>query len=229
MSFEHWGYLGILLVLLACSLGLPLPEDVPLLTGGLLCYKGLASVWLMIPIGLIGVLSGDFFLFWLGKRFGHHIVEHRLFRKLVNPSRLLTAEKLFAHHGYKIIFVGRFLPGLRPMLWVACGVLRVPFWIFAAVNGAAACISVPTLILLGKFFGHSISQIQRDVRQATHALLLIIGLLTLAAVGYYFHKRQKGLIDAEGPEPKVDAETLAHMPPAADPADVGGAARQPAP
>jgi membrane protein DedA with SNARE-associated domain len=171
----------------------------------------------MIPIGLIGVLSGDFFLFWLGRRFGHHVVEHRFLRKLVNPSRLLTAEKLFARHGFKIIFVGRFLPGMRPMLWVACGVLRVPFWIFVAVNGAAACISVPTLILLGKFFGHSIDRVQQDVRQVTHLLLLAAGILLLAGFALYFHKRQKGLIEESGGEAKVDAETLAHLPPAASP------------
>src|SRR4029079_5938044 len=99
MNFEHWGYLGVLFVLLLCSLGLPLPEDVPLLTGGLLCYRGLASLWIMIPVGLLGVLGGDFFLYGLGKRFGHRIVEHKLLRKLVNPSRLVTAEHLFERHG----------------------------------------------------------------------------------------------------------------------------------
>ena len=73
--------------------GSPLPEDVPLLTGGWLCYKGLANVWIMILVGLVGVLSGDFLLFSLGRRFGHQIMEHRLFRKLVNPSRLVKAER----------------------------------------------------------------------------------------------------------------------------------------
>ncbi len=214
MNLEHWGYLGILLWLIACSLGLPFPEDVPLLAGGLLCYKGLARVWLMIPIAMVGVLSGDFFLYWLGKRFGHHVVEHRILRRLINPSRLVTAERLFTRHGIKIIFIGRFLPGLRPMIWVACGVLRVPFWIFAMVNGAAACISVPTLILLGRFFGHSIDRVQQDVRTVTHMILIAAGAGVLIAAAVYFHRRQKRLIAAAGGEPPVDAETLAHLPPA---------------
>ena len=217
MNFEHWGYLGIFVVLLACSLGLPLPEDVPLLTGGLLCYRGITHVWLMIPVCFAGVLGGDIFLFWLGRRFGHRVVEHRLLRRLVNPSRLMTAERLFARHGFKIIFVGRFLPGLRPMLWVACGVLRVPTWVFAAVNGTAACISVPTLVLLGKFFGHSYDHIRDRVRHVTHMILLVVALIALAGFAYYFHKRQKGLLAEAGAEPQIDAETLAHLPPAAPP------------
>jgi len=194
MNFEHFGYLGILLVLLLCGLGLPIPEDVPLVTGGWLCYEGLANVWIMILVGLVGVLSGDFFLFWLGRRFGHQITEHRLFRKLVNPSRLAKAERLFERHGFKIIFFGRFLPGLRPMLWVVCGISRVPTWIFATTNGAAACISVPTLVLLGKWFGHSIHKVQHDIRNVMHLILLIAVMVALAATGYYIHKQQKRLL-----------------------------------
>lgn len=229
MNLEHWGYLGILLWLTLCSLGLPLPEDVPLLAGGLLCYKGHASVWLMIPICMIGVLGGDFFLFWLGRHFGHHIVEHRFFRKLINPSRLLMAERLFEKHGVKIIFIGRFLPGLRPMIWVACGVLQVRTWVFASVNGLAACVSVPTLVLLGRFFGHSIDRVQQDVRQVSHMVLLVVAVAALAGVGIYFHRRQKRLIDAAGGEPTVDAETLSHLPPAADASEVAQASHSPPP
>jgi len=205
MNFEHFGYLGILVVLLLCGLGLPIPEDVPLLTGGWLCYKGLANVWIMIPVGLVGVLSGDFFLFWLGRRFGHQIMEHRLFRKLVNPSRLVKAERLFERHGFKIGFVCRFLPGLRPMLWVACGVSRVPAWVFATTNGAAACISVPTLVLLGKWFGHSIHKVQQDVRNVMYLILLIAGAAALAGTAYYIHKQQRGLLSEDAGEDAANA------------------------
>ena len=205
MNFEHFGYLGILVVLLLCGLGLPLPEDVPLLTGGWLCYKGLANVWIMILVGLVGVLSGDFLLFSLGRRFGHQIMEHRLFRKLVNPSRLVKAERLFERHGFRIIFFGRFLPGLRPMLWVACGVSRVPAWIFATTNGAAACISVPTLVLLGKWFGHSIHRVQQDVRNVMYLIVLIAVAVALAGTAYYIDKRQRGLLSEAAGEDAANA------------------------
>jgi membrane protein DedA with SNARE-associated domain len=201
----------------ACSMGLPLPEDVPLLTGGFYCHSGRASLWLMIPIGMVGVLSGDFVLFWLGRKFGHRLVEHRYLKRLVNPSRLVTAERLFERHGIKIIFIGRFLPGLRPMIFVASGVLRVPFHVFAAVNGLAACVSVPLIILLGYWFGHNLDQIKADVRHATHLVGFGIVVAGLIALAIYFHRRQKRLIDAAGGESQIDAETLAHLPPGASP------------
>ena len=82
MSYEQWPYLGVFAVLIAASLGLPIPEDIPLLTGGYLCHHGLAHPHVMICVGLVGVLGGDFILFSLGRRFGHHIVEHRFVRRL---------------------------------------------------------------------------------------------------------------------------------------------------
>ena len=113
MPWNNLPYICVLVVLLAASFGLPIPEDIPLLTGGWLCYRGHASLPIMIIVGMVGVLTGDFVLFSLGRRWGHHIVEHRFFRRVVNPSRLLLAETLFERHGIRIIFAGRFLPGVR--------------------------------------------------------------------------------------------------------------------
>lgn len=210
-------YLGIFLILLACGLGLPLPEDVPLLFSGFLVHKDVAHLALMIPVTMAGVLGGDCVLFSLGRRFGHHIVEHRLFRRVVNPPRLLMAEQLFQRHGIKIVFIGRFLPGLRPMIFMAAGILRVPFSTFLAVNGFAACISVPTLVVLGKFFGHNLDKITSDVRTVTHFIVLAILIGLLVTVGVYLHRRQKRLMAATGVAPDMAPETLAQLPPQGKP------------
>ena len=212
MPYEQWPYLGVLAVLIAASLGLPLPEDIPLLTGGYLCHIGRAKLLPMIIVGLIGVLSGDFILYGMGRRFGHHIVHHRVFRRLVNPPRLLAAERLFARHGIKIIFAGRFLPGLRPMIFMAAGVLRVRPAAFAAVNGLAACISVPTLILLGRLFGGSLEQIKRDVRLASHGIGLAVAVLALVAVGLYLHRRQTRMLPNADVPPHLAPEELEDIP-----------------
>ena len=97
MPLEQLGYLGLFLILLLTGLGLPLPEDVPLLTGGYLCHAKGASVWLTILVAMVGVLGSDLILFTVGRRFGHHVVEHRFFRRLVNPPRLVMAEIGRAH------------------------------------------------------------------------------------------------------------------------------------
>lgn len=212
--YEQWPYLGVFVVLVTASFGVPIPEDIPLLTGGFLCHNGLAKLPIMIAVGVTGVLTGDIVLFLMGRRFGHHIVEHRFIRRLVKPSRLLAAEKIFAHHGVKILFVGRFLPGLRAMLFMAAGVLRVRPLIFVAVDGSAACISVSILVLLGAFFADSAERIMEDLRIAKHTIAVVAIVAAVIAAGVWLLRRQKRLM-AEEPVPDVDIEELAHLPPVA--------------
>jgi len=208
MSYEHWPYLGVFLVLLAAGLGSPVPEDVPLLTGGYLCFAGLARFYLMIPVALAGVLIGDVCLFTVGRVFGHRVVEHRLAKRLVNPSRLVLAERLFARHGVKIIFAGRFLPGLRPMIFMAAGVLKVPFSTFITVNGTAACLSVPLLVGLGMLFGNELQAIKGSVRSVTHIVVIAVATVLLVAGGVYLHQRRKQLTIKAQRESGIDAAAL---------------------
>ncbi len=201
MSYEHWPYLTVLCVLVAASLGVPIPEDIPLLTGGYMCHLGLARLPAMIAVGMVGVLSGDVILFSMGRRFGPQVVEHRFFRAVVSRRRLELAENLFSHHGVKIIFAARFLPGLRAAVFMAAGVLGVPFSRFILVNGLAACLSVPTLVVLGSFFGHNIDRLKQDVRTVTHFVSLALLVVGLIGLGVYFHRRQKAYMAEAAEEP----------------------------
>jgi len=204
MFYEQWTYLAVFAVLLAAGLGLPLPEDVPLLTGGYLCYAGYANLFIMIAVGMVGVLAGDIILFSVGRKFGHGVLRSRFFRRMVHPGRLILAERLFARHGVKIVFVGRFLPGLRAMIFMAAGVLRVPFSTFILVNGFAACISVPTLVLLGRFFGYKLEALKSEVRELTHLLVLVAALALLIGLGLYLHQRQKLILAKAHLDEKID-------------------------
>jgi len=213
IPYTHIPYLGVLLVLLAAGFGLPVPEDVPLLTGGYLCHAGFGNLYVMILIGLVGVLTGDTVLFIIGQKFGHHVVEHRWIRRMVNPPRLLLAERMFQRHGIKIVFAGRFLPVLRPMIFMAAGVLKAPFSRFIMINGFAACLSVPTLILLGNFFGHNIEQLHSDVRMVTHTLALAVLLIAAVGVVVFIYRRQHRLMRSAGVDEKVNKSTLAKLDP----------------
>lgn len=59
-------YLLVLVLLLACGFGLPMPEDIILFSAGLLSYYGKARVWPMIAVSFVGVLTGDFSVYCIG-------------------------------------------------------------------------------------------------------------------------------------------------------------------
>ena len=59
---EAGGYFVLFGLLFACGLGLPLPEDVPLIVAGALCATGRMHLWIAAVVawsGIIGGVCGD--------------------------------------------------------------------------------------------------------------------------------------------------------------------------
>jgi membrane protein DedA with SNARE-associated domain len=140
-------YVGVLFVLITCGLGVPLPEDVPLISGGWLVARG-GSLPLMIFTGLAGILIGDSIIFRAGSTYGLRMLETRVGRHIPG-ERVARTIALFEKHGPKFIMVARFVPGLRAVTYFVAGTTGVPYWKFITYDGLAACISAPAWVFLG--------------------------------------------------------------------------------
>jgi membrane protein DedA with SNARE-associated domain len=176
-------YVGVLLWLWAASLGLPIPEDIALLTGGFLCYEsdgGHFDVLLMAGVALFGVLSGDLFVFFLGHRWASSLLDHRMTRRMATPERLDALRRQFLRHQIKTVFVGRFLPGMRMLVFLTAGAMKMRAWKFLLVNGTAAVISVPLFVGLGYLFGHSFEKLKKNVQHIEH-IAIFVALIVLSA------------------------------------------------
>jgi membrane protein DedA with SNARE-associated domain len=65
-----FSYGVVFFVLLACGLGIPLPEDVALILGGFLVYEEKAQLVPMMVTGYLGIIIGDSMIFYFGRRLG---------------------------------------------------------------------------------------------------------------------------------------------------------------
>lgn len=189
----HFAYGGVALALLLAGFGVPIPEDIPLLTGGYLCYLGRADLYIMIPMVFVCVLTGDFTVFTLGRCWGDHVLEHRWMHGLVGRRRLEVIKERYRRHGAKIVFIGRFMPGMRSVIFTTAGIVGIPYWKFALVNGSAAMISVPTLVLLGWYFGAHFDWVRRQVREGQIVITVgvVAAVLALIVDEYWAAKRRK--------------------------------------
>ncbi len=73
-GIQHFTYVGLFLVLLLCGRGLPVPEEIALLTGGFLVHRGITQYPITLAVYFAGVVAGDNSLFFLGRRFGSHLI-----------------------------------------------------------------------------------------------------------------------------------------------------------
>ncbi|MEZ6065633.1 MAG: DedA family protein [Planctomycetaceae bacterium] len=158
---SRFTYVAIIGVLLLCGMGLPLPEEVPILASGVLARTGHLQPWPALAALMFGVLAGDSVMFLLGRRWGSHMLEHRLTRKLLTVERKEKIEAAFQKYGAWIIFVARFLPGIRAPLFLTAGSMRASFWTFLAMDGAAALLSVPISFWVAYYFTDKLKEAAR--------------------------------------------------------------------
>ena len=189
-------YAFVLVWLWLASLGVPIPEDIALLSGGYCCYMEWTSVWLMIPVALFGVLSGDLFIFYLGRRWANNLFEHRLAQWIAKPDRIVRIKERFLRHQLKTVFVGRFLPGMRALVFLTAGSAGMSVWKFLAVNGFAALISVPMFIGLGYLFGASFVEVKHRVTEVKHitVLVVVLGLAVWFSCSKWARAKERNLL-----------------------------------
>lgn len=168
-------------ILLACGLGFPLPEDVALITGGYLAYKGQANLWIMIAVGFGGILFGDSLIFFLGRlgRRAEGRLAAGLLRRHLTPDRIAKVEAQFEKRGPTMVIVARFLPGIRAATYFVAGGARMSYGRFLFYDGLAALLSAPVFVLLGHHFGN---QIRAVVGWAEQFHAWLIGGMILAAI-----------------------------------------------
>lgn len=184
-------YLMVFGILLACGLGLPIPEDITLFVAGMLAYYGLVNVWFMIFVCMAGVLIGDSMIFWLGAKYGRVIASKPFFSKLLSPERLAAVQEKLHQHGNKVIFVSRFMPLLRAPTYFSAGTLHLPFQVFFFYDGLAALISVPSIIWLVYHFGAVADRLIKTIKEVEHGILLAVlaGVFILIVKWYIEHKK----------------------------------------
>ena len=184
-------YFLIFGILVLCGLGLPIPEDITLIAGGLCAYYGLTNLWGTMVVALLCVLLGDSVIFYLGTTYGRKITKKWIFHKLLPDDRLNWVRGQFKKRGNRMIFAARFMPGARAPIFFSAGTFHLPYRIFIAHDGGAAMISVPLIIGAVYYFGDQLDHVVRVVKRIEHSLIFVIGaiLLMMLAKWYVTHRK----------------------------------------
>ena len=200
---EHFTYLGLLVFLILCGLGLPMPEDVALLAGGFLVHRGVIRYPITLAVALVGVVTGDCSLFFLGRRFGTGLLSYFGLAQ-PNSMRLVRMREFMARYGSKAIFYARFLAGFRALVYLSAGTLGVPPAQFLLYDLMGALISVPVVVSLGYLFGSQLEGLLRFIGGAERALLIVAALSLLIWLTRVSVMSGPDPGQGKGPHPEVE-------------------------
>jgi membrane protein DedA with SNARE-associated domain len=102
----------------------PIPGDVITALGAFLVGKGRLNYFFVFLTTMTGSVAGFIILFLVGKYFGKKFFYERE-NNIFSSANIKKSEKWIIKYGYWIILLNRFLPGIRSVISITSGILKL--------------------------------------------------------------------------------------------------------
>ena len=197
----HVSYLGIILALALTGCGLPIPEELIVIAAGWASANAvLDEPWLALLTCIAGAMVGDTLMYAIGYHFGHRILRQKLFlgrSPAVRLQREEQAERLIQRHGLKALFIARFLVGLRSMVYLAAGIMRMPFRRFIVVDLISASTVIGIVFGLSYRYASHLDEVWRWIRglEVTFTAALVATITLVVILAYRRHRRRVARVE----------------------------------
>ena len=136
-----YGYYAVFALISLESMGIPLPGETALITAAL--YAGTTHQLNVVALAVVaaaGAVIGDNAGYWIGRTGGYRLAErHGRFVRL-DRAKLKVGRYLFARHGVKVVFAGRFIAVLRTFAAFFAGISKMRWAAFLAANTAGGVL-----------------------------------------------------------------------------------------
>ncbi len=176
-----YGYIGIFI-------GTFLEGETTVLLGGIFSRLGYMNILMVMFYAFAGTLAGDCTFFWIGRRFGKTIIERFEFIK----HRVPLANKIIKHYGNFIIFIIRFLVGVRAVVLILLGCTNMKagrFFMYSILNSVCWSILVG---IIGYLFGRVVLVFVDDIKQYEKIIIpVVLGLVVLLILIYRYIMSKK--------------------------------------
>jgi len=153
-----------------------------LVMAGVMSHTG--DMWLPLAILVAGLggFAGDQIYFYIGRYNKKYI--HKNMRS--QRRKFALAHLLLKKYGWPIIFVQRYMYGLRTVIPMAIGVTRYSGKLFAIINLLSAMVWASITIVLAYIFGEEILKILHITKEYWF-IVLPLGIAAATGLYYYFH------------------------------------------
>lgn len=146
---QQFPYIGLFMLLVLGSVGLPVPEEATLLLGGYLIAQGTVAPIPGLLFLYAGLIASDFIIYAVGRRFGRRLLTHPRIQKMLPEAARQRIEDKFGKFGMLFLLFGRHIIGFRSQLFFVAGTMGFPARKFLAIDSVAALISLSIVVTLG--------------------------------------------------------------------------------
>ncbi|MGC7872198.1 DedA family protein [Desulfosporosinus sp. SYSU MS00001] len=170
---QHFGYLALFFALWLGIVGMPIPDEVIVMTAGLVTALGLLNPILAFLLTYLGVVSGLSVGYLLGNQLGAPVID-RLVRKKKTGKYLRQAQAMLNKFGHYALPISYFLPMVRHLVPYLVGISKMPYRNYVAYAYSTGFVWTLIYFIVGRIFGNHIDQIAQMVTRYGFFALAIL-------------------------------------------------------
>ena len=183
------GYTGVVVLMIAESMILPVPSEAVMPFAGFLIADGTFS-WLgVIIFSTVGSIIGSLVSYWIGAAGGRPLVQRWGKYVLVTHHDLDITDRFFQRYGGWAVFTSRFIPVVRHFISIPAGVAKMPMGKFLLATVVGAAVWNTFLAWVGVKLGENWERIRQYGEKIDIVVLALLVILLAAYI--YRHVRQR--------------------------------------
>lgn len=171
--------------------GFIFPGETAVILGGVLASQHKVPLLLAIAVAGAGAVLGDSVGYFVGKKWGHKILE-RASGRLLKPSRIKKAVEFVSKRGGPGVVIGRYTTVLRVLVPGAAGMAEMPYPKFLTYNFIGGVTWAALFTELGYLAGKSFAKVEKT--SGTIGLVVfgvVVLILVIFGLVKYFREFKK--------------------------------------
>lgn len=158
-----------------------LEGEMGLIMGGILTHTGDLNYFFSIFVAGLGGFTGDQIYFYIG-RFNKSFIQRKLHAQ---RRKFAIAHLLLKKYGWPIIFLQRYMYGLRTVIPMSIGITKYSAKRFAIINLLSAWVWAAITITPAYIFGQEILELLSWAKQHWYFALPLAGGFVFATISYF--------------------------------------------
>ncbi|MBF6601480.1 MAG: DedA family protein [Sphingorhabdus sp.] len=192
---EQGGYLAIALLMAVENIFPPIPSELIMGLSGVSVGEGRFSAPLLVLVGSLGSLAGNYFWFMIGRRWDEEDVRNFVRKHgrwlTLDVKSVNRIDEIFDNHGEWVVFFARCVPNIRTLISVPAGLFGMSHKRFILATLAGASVWNSALVFAGYQLQQNVDEIEKYVGPVSLGVIVIAIVIYIWRVIFWRPKEEE--------------------------------------
>ncbi|MGE7883106.1 DedA family protein [Bacillus sp. NPDC094077] len=186
---EQYGYWALFFCLWLGIIGMPIPDEMIVMSGGFVSSLGILRVIPAFLLTYLGVVSGLSLGYILGKIFGVRVLNKLMKKK--KAKYVVKSQEMVEKYGHYALVTSYFIPVVRHIVPYLVGMNNMSFKTYALYSYTTGFVWTLVYFVLGSLFGQ---HIERIVAVAIEYGVYLGGIIAVIVSVFYLYRQKRNTV-----------------------------------